>query len=725
MSPERTAPSRLYGVLWYAALATALVGAVGVGVRWWPEGWWLVTGGSGVLVAGVLRTAWRTTREQTTRSLGRTLTILAGVLALLVAVVVSANLLSLDLPLAARVVALATGAQAFLLAVDVRLSGAVPYERLIAPVVGHAAVIVGSTVLLGGNLFPVRPRAALLAYAGGFSALALHAFWLRHRVDGVAPPRPNTMPRNWEGALLAAVTVAMLGASVVSFTARPVATALVPHPVAWRVAGVVAGVAAIVALATLAAPPTPPRVLSLLSGTAATVVQHAVAFVVLVNTLVLAVLFLYPESALWVLGAYLGVLLLGVVLEYLTVAYAHRRGTDDRTDPPPLPPDAPVTVVVTAANEVEVLPESLESNLAALEGLSFLLVPASKSTDGTAEIARTFSDRYPERVRVVSGTTGSKAGDLNLAWDHVETPYALILDADETVGPEFVARGLAVLRDRQSVGVVQGRKVATDPYTSRLARFVSADRRYSTWIEHPFMNDVFGASHFAGSGALLRHEVPPAVDGWSAEMLTEDIDLTVRLYLQTDWEVAYVPEMTVEDLNPRSIPGLIRQRVRWSRGWVQVAARHWPSLVRSDRVDWRRTAGLSWLLFTAVSAPVYLVFPALVLVSAVGLGAELPALVTLVLGAVLLPARGVAIGYATLRDPTIPLERTPKRVVEMVVHAYAWILLGWVLQLHALYLQLAGAPSVWHVTQKRAASSGDVRRRRGDVGARPDVAKGD
>jgi cellulose synthase/poly-beta-1,6-N-acetylglucosamine synthase-like glycosyltransferase len=46
------------------------------------------------------------------------------------------------------------------------------------------------------------------------------------------------------------------------------------------------------------------------------------------------------------------------------------------------------------------------------------------------------------------------------------------------------------------------------------------------------MYDVSGASHFPGSAALLGHVVPLAVEGWSDETLTEDLALTLRLYLE-------------------------------------------------------------------------------------------------------------------------------------------------------------------------------------------------
>lgn len=709
----------LLRIAWYAAIVTAIVGLLGVGIGQESSGWMLVTVGGSVLAAFALADAWRVTRRKATRPIGGRLTIAFGAILLLVAIVVSSNVLSIEIPLTVRIATLATGAQAFLLAIDLRVSGASRSERLAVPFTGHVAVLVGTALVLDPE--PYHPGAALLAYAVGFSALALHAFWMRQRANQVAPPLPGTAPSYWEGVLLLGVAIGVISAVVVSFTGRP--TALVADPTIARTLATVAGIAAALALAALASPPWSPAVFAFLEDILVSVFQHAVAAFVLLNTLLLAAVLVLPELFLWILGGYLALLAVGVFLEYLMVFRARSWRNQDRDSPqesdsprgekPDDPTtvvggapttagaDAPITVVVSAFNEANVLPESLDHNLSALTGAQFLVVPATKSTDETVAIAHTFRSEYPNRVRVIEGTTGSKAGDLNQVWDHVTTPYVLLLDADETVDSEFVDRGLSILREDETVGIVQGRKVAADPGSGRLARFVTVERQHSTWIDHPFMHDAFGAGHFAGSAAIFRTEVPPAIDGWSPEMLTEDIDLTLRLYLETDWRVKYVPEMVAREYLPATLRDLIRQRVRWARGWAQVTARYgWRLPLQGERLGWRRTAGLTWLLFTTVSTPLYALFPALLALWLVGFAPSFPLWIAVLLAVFLLPVRGISIGYAALRDPVIPVERTPKRVAAVLVYAYLWIPVGWMIQLHALYLQLAGAPRVWDVTRK-------------------------
>jgi len=694
--------SRIYDAAWVLSVLAAAVGVVTVGLWGASVGWTLLVGGVTVLTVAALADAWRLTRTRAASPVGGAATVLFGVVALVVGLALAGGVVVDGLPDTVRVVALAAGAQAFLLANDVRISGASRSERVAVPFSGHTAVLLGSALVLESG--PFVPRAALLAYATGFGALSVHVFWMRQRALTAAPARPHSAAGIWESVLLVSTGSGTLATLVVALTAG--ADPVVAAPWAVAPATVVAGLGAVGALGVQMPPPRTPALPGAMAGVTATAVTHAFTTVVLLNVLVFSLLLAYVDAFLPILAVYLVLLTIGVGFDYLMMFHARRRLRSDRQAVGPHDPDAPVTVVVSAANEGSVLPESLSHNLEALPGIRFLLLPAAGSDDDTVAVAREFRDRYPDRVTVTEGTAGSKAGDLNAVWEHVETPFALLLDADETVEPAFLARGLARLEASPQVGVVQGRKAAMYP-EDRLSRFVSAERQHSTWVEHPFLSDAFGAAHFAGSAAIFRREVPPSVGGWSPARLTEDIDLTVRLLVETDWRVAYDPDMVARELTPTTVSALIRQRVRWARGWAQVTAKHAPSVVRSWRsLGLKRTFGVSWLLFTSVSAPVYTVFPALFLLSITGFGSPFPGPVAVGLALFLLPARGASIAFATLRDPDVPFPRGIGRRLQMLAHAYLWIPAGWVIQIHALYLQLAGAPRTWHVTPKRGRATG-------------------
>jgi cellulose synthase/poly-beta-1,6-N-acetylglucosamine synthase-like glycosyltransferase len=79
---------------------------------------------------------------------------------------------------------------------------------------------------------------------------------------------------------------------------------------------------------------------------------------------------------------------------------------------------------------------------------------------------------------------------------------------------------------------------------------------------------------------FIKRELLTAVDGWDGSCLAEDCDLGVRLStLRRKIVVAYSPQLVTREETPDSLSGLVRQRTRWSLGFMQVFAKgDWKAL---------------------------------------------------------------------------------------------------------------------------------------------------
>jgi poly-beta-1,6-N-acetyl-D-glucosamine synthase len=73
----------------------------------------------------------------------------------------------------------------------------------------------------------------------------------------------------------------------------------------------------------------------------------------------------------------------------------------------------------------------------------------------------------------------------------------------------------------------------------------------------------------SGVITAFRRSAVHDVGYWSADMLTEDIDITWKLQ-RAGWKVAFDPGALVWILMPETLRGVWKQRLRWAQGGAQV-----------------------------------------------------------------------------------------------------------------------------------------------------------
>jgi 1,2-diacylglycerol 3-beta-glucosyltransferase len=87
-----------------------------------------------------------------------------------------------------------------------------------------------------------------------------------------------------------------------------------------------------------------------------------------------------------------------------------------------------------------------------------------------------------------------------------------------------------------------------------------------------------------GSNFCMRRPLLEKVGGFNDNSLTEDIDLTARIY-----ELGYIVKYDVTSVSeheaPTSIRAYILQHLRWNRGFNQVARSHWRFILDNKRLN--------------------------------------------------------------------------------------------------------------------------------------------
>ena len=82
-------------------------------------------------------------------------------------------------------------------------------------------------------------------------------------------------------------------------------------------------------------------------------------------------------------------------------------------------------------------------------------------------------------------------------------------------------------------------------------------------------NDLWNATFFCGSCALLRRTALDDVGGIAHETVTEDAHTSFRMH-KVGWNTAYINLIQSAGLATESIGDHVKQRVRWARGMAQI-----------------------------------------------------------------------------------------------------------------------------------------------------------
>jgi len=241
---------------------------------------------------------------------------------------------------------------------------------------------------------------------------------------------------------------------------------------------------------------------------------------------------------------------------------------------PALTPDtAPlVSILVPAHNEQDTLKGAVAS-IAALHYHNFeIILIDDKSSDETLAIMYQLQAQYAERflIKVVPiALNQGKANALNQGLKVANGVYILGIDSDSILDYQSLSELVKTLNSDAKIGAVAGKPVVRNR-TSILGRLQLLE--YIGVIDIIKKAQAFLTGRITTvSGVIVafRRSALDAVGGWNPAVMTEDIDITWRMY-RHGWQVRYEPRAICWILVPESIRNLIRQRQRWSRGGLEV-----------------------------------------------------------------------------------------------------------------------------------------------------------
>ena len=194
--------------------------------------------------------------------------------------------------------------------------------------------------------------------------------------------------------------------------------------------------------------------------------------------------------------------------------------------------------------------------------------------------------------------SGFKAGALQEGLKLAKGEFIAIFDADFIPHPDFLQKTIPWFADEE-IGVVQTRWLHINKDFSLLTKIQALAIDVHFTIEQRGRNSSGYFINFNGTAGVWRKICIEDAGGWSAETLTEDLDLSYRAQLK-GWKFKYLENVGTPAELPAEIHGYKSQQYRWNKGGAETARKIIPRLIRSNSRKSQKLHGIVHLLNSSV-----------------------------------------------------------------------------------------------------------------------------
>jgi cellulose synthase (UDP-forming) len=192
--------------------------------------------------------------------------------------------------------------------------------------------------------------------------------------------------------------------------------------------------------------------------------------------------------------------------------------------------------------------------------------------DGRRDTMRDFAQTCGARYMIRPDNAHAKAGNLNHALGKTDGELVVIFDCDHMPVRSFLQTTVGWFLKDPKCAMLQTPHhfFSPDPFERNLGTFRKVPNEGSLFyglVQDG--NDLWNATFFCGSCAVLRRGPLMEVGGIAVETVTEDAHTALKLH-RRGWRTAYLKLTQAAGLATESLSGHIGQRIRWARGMAQI-----------------------------------------------------------------------------------------------------------------------------------------------------------
>lgn len=194
------------------------------------------------------------------------------------------------------------------------------------------------------------------------------------------------------------------------------------------------------------------------------------------------------------------------------------------------------------------------------------------------QLAKKWDIRYLSR----NDNKGAKAGNLNNAMAHSTGDFIVTMDADMKMKPNFLKEMVPFFKN-EKMGFVQSPQAFHNPDVLQHNLYVENKVRNDQDFFMRYLQEAknkFNAVIYVGSNAIFRRTAIQSVGGFVTDVITED--MATGLLIQNEgWESEFCNQVLATGLSPETFPELVKQRIRWAKGNVQVFKKYSPRKLKN------------------------------------------------------------------------------------------------------------------------------------------------
>lgn len=192
--------------------------------------------------------------------------------------------------------------------------------------------------------------------------------------------------------------------------------------------------------------------------------------------------------------------------------------------------------------------------------------------DGNRQDFREFCEQINVNYIARDNNRFAKAGNLNEALKVTSGEYVAFFDADHVPTRSFLQISIGWFLKDPKLSMLQTPHFffSPDPFEKNLNTFRSVPNEGELFyglVQDG--NDLWNATFFCGSCAVLRRGPLMEVGGVAVETVTEDAHTALKLN-RAGYNTAYLAIPQAAGLATESLSRHINQRIRWARGMAQI-----------------------------------------------------------------------------------------------------------------------------------------------------------